>query len=51
MALGMMLPGFAAGALQELMGYYNFFILILCLVPITYLAAGLLRLPEEYGMK
>lgn len=51
MALGMMLPGFAAGALQELMGYYNFFILIICLVPITYLAAGLLRLPEEYGMK
>ena len=34
MALGMMLPGMAAGWLQELVGYQNFFmIIVLCTIP------------------
>ncbi len=31
MALGMMLPGFVSGYLQAMMGYLNFFILVICL--------------------
>jgi MFS transporter, PAT family, beta-lactamase induction signal transducer AmpG len=31
MALGMMLPGFVSGYLQTMMGYLNFFILVICL--------------------
>lgn len=50
MALGMMLPGFAAGWLQELMGYYNFFILVVAIIPVTFLAASLVKIPEDYGM-
>lgn len=51
MALGMMLPGFAAGWLEEMMGYYNFFILIVCLIPVTFVAASLIKIPREYGMQ
>ena len=49
MALGMMIPGMFAGWLQELLGYYHFFIwvMICCIVPV--IAVALLKIDGEYG--
>lgn len=49
MALSMMLPGLFAGALQQAVGYLNFFIIVLCLTPLTFIAAGLIKVDEHYG--
>jgi ampG protein len=49
MALSMMLPGLFAGALQLAVGYLNFFIIVLCLTPLTFIAAGLIKVDEHYG--
>lgn len=51
MALSMMLPGMFAGAIQEHIGYLNFFILTLCLTPLTFLAAALIRVDRDFGIK
>lgn len=51
MALSMMLPGMVAGWLADKMGYYNFFILVMCLVPLTFLAASLIKVPADFGLK
>ena len=53
MALGMMLPGMAAGAIQDLIGYKWFFIWV-CLCTLPGIAASVLvsrRLPADYGKK
>ncbi len=51
MALGMMLPGMAAGWIQEAVGYQNFFIwtMICCLatIGVTYL----IRIDPSFGVK
>jgi PAT family beta-lactamase induction signal transducer AmpG len=51
MALGMMLPGMAAGWLQELLGYNHFFIwVMICAVP-TLAIIPFLKIDKEYGIK
>lgn len=51
MALSMMLPGMVAGWLQQQMGYLNFFILVVALVPFTFLVARLIKVDEDFGKK
>lgn len=51
MALSMMLPGMVAGKLSEMMGYFNFFILVMCLIPFTFLAAAIIKVPADFGIK
>jgi PAT family beta-lactamase induction signal transducer AmpG len=51
MALGMMLPGLFAGALQEAIGYQHFFLwVILSTIP-GFLVASLVRIPAGFGRK
>ncbi len=51
MALGMMLPGMAAGWLQELIGYKHFFnwVMICCVVTIA--VCALIKIDPNYGKK
>ncbi|MBR6339975.1 MAG: MFS transporter [Alloprevotella sp.] len=51
MALSMMLPGMVAGWLQESVGYLNFFIIVMCLTPLTFLAAWMVKVDEGFGKK
>lgn len=51
MALSMMLPGMVAGALADHLGYYSFFVLVMCLVPLTFLAAYIIKIPADFGVK
>lgn len=51
MALGMMLPGMAAGWLQELMGYQHFFLWIMGCCAITFLVTAKLKIDPEFGKK
>lgn len=49
MALGMMLPGMAAGWLQEQLGYQNFFILVMILTIPTLLLIPFMKIDKEFG--
>lgn len=51
MALSMMLPGMVAGWLADTLGYYRFFILVMCLVPLTFFAASIIKIPADFGKK
>lgn len=51
MALGMMLPGMAAGWLQELMGYQGFFLWIMACCAVTIGVAAAVRLPDSAGVR
>ena len=51
MALGMMIPGMAAGWLQEVRGYKLFFIWIMICTLATFGAAALLKIDPEFGKK
>ncbi len=51
MALSMMLPGMFAGWLQEMVGYLNFFIIIMLLVPFTFLVASYVQVDGNFGIK
>ncbi|WP_455672072.1 MFS transporter [Phocaeicola sp.] len=51
MALGMMIPGMAAGWLQELMGYNHFFIWIMVCCAATFGVTALLKIDPEFGKK
>ncbi|HXL00240.1 MAG TPA: AmpG family muropeptide MFS transporter [Dysgonamonadaceae bacterium] len=49
MALGMMLPGMAAGWIQEQLGYHNFFIFILlCSIP-TLVIIPFMKIDPDFG--
>jgi len=51
MALGMMIPGMFSGDIQEAVGYGSFFIWVLvCTIP-SFIAAGFLSIPKEFGRK
>ena len=51
MALGMMIPGMFSGTIQESVGYGSFFVwVVLCTIP-SFIAAGFLRIPREFGRK
>ncbi|MCC8198666.1 MAG: MFS transporter [Tannerellaceae bacterium] len=49
MALGMMIPGMFAGWLQELLGYYTFFVWIMICSVIPAIAVALLKIDPQYG--
>ncbi|OPZ26361.1 MAG: muropeptide transporter [Bacteroidetes bacterium ADurb.BinA174] len=49
MALGMMLPGMAAGWIQEQLGYQNFFILVMILTIPTLLLIPFMKIDKEFG--
>jgi PAT family beta-lactamase induction signal transducer AmpG len=51
MALGMMLPGMAAGWLQEQLGYVGFFIWVCVATIPSFAAAALVRIDPEFGRK
>lgn len=51
MALSMMLPGFKAGWLQEQLGYYQFFVVVMALVPLTFIAASIIKVDPSFGKK
>jgi PAT family beta-lactamase induction signal transducer AmpG len=51
MALGMMLPGMAAGWLQETMGYVSFFILAMACCAVTCLVAAFIKVDPKFGVK
>ena len=49
MALGMMLPGMAAGHIQEWLGYQNFFILLVLLIIPTLALIPFLNVDKDFG--
>jgi MFS transporter, PAT family, beta-lactamase induction signal transducer AmpG len=51
MALGMMLPGMASGWLQEQLGYFNFFVWCCIATLPSFVAAALIRIEPDFGMK
>ena len=51
MALGMMLPGMAAGWLQEILGYQHFFIWIMLCCLATFIVSFFLRIDPAFGKK
>ena len=51
MALSMMIPGLFAGALQESVGYQNFFLIVVATCSVTYIVSSLLKIDPEFGKK
>ena len=51
MALSMMIPGLFAGALQEIVGYRTFFIIVMAFCSVTFITASLLKIDPEFGKK
>ncbi len=49
MALGMMLPGMAAGWIQEQLGYLNFFIFIMIATIPTLLIIPFIKIDKDFG--
>lgn len=49
MALGMMLPGMAAGWIQEQLGYRNFFIMVMILTTPTLLLIPFIKIDKDFG--
>ncbi len=51
MALSMMLPGLVAGTLQETVGYYNFFLIVMACCLVTVAVSALLKIDPNFGKK
>ena len=51
MAMSMMLPGMAAGYLQEWLGYRNFFVMVIMCCAATLGSVLLVRVDPEFGIK
>ena len=51
MALGMMLPGMAAGWLQETIGYRHFFVWTIICCAATFLVCAFIKIDPEFGKK
>lgn len=51
MALGMMLPGMYSGALQEQIGYQNFFLWVIISTIPGFIVAALVKIEPEFGKK
>lgn len=51
MALSMILPGLVSGWIADHLGYYNSFILIMFLMPITFVVTMLIKVPDNFGKK
>ena len=51
MALSMMIPGLFAGALQEMVGYRMFFIIVMAFCSVTFIMSALLKIDPSFGKK
>lgn len=51
MALSMMIPGLFAGALQELVGYRYFFIIVMACCAVTFIVTAFLKVDSDFGKK
>ena len=51
MSLSMMIPGLFAGALQELVGYRHFFIIVMAACALTFIVSAFLRIDPGFGKK
>lgn len=51
MALGMMLPGMAAGWLQETIGYRHFFVWTILCCLVTFIITAFLKIDPQFGKK
>lgn len=51
MALSLMIPGLFAGALQELVGYPAFFVIVCCFCVVTYLVTYFIKVDPTFGKK
>lgn len=51
MALSMMLPGLVAGWLQELVGYFWFFVIVVLLCAMTFIVSAFVKIDPEFGKK
>ncbi|MGB2868511.1 MAG: MFS transporter [Bacteroidota bacterium] len=51
MALGMMLPGMFSGAIQDAIGYKNFFLWVMASTIPGFLVAALVKIDPEFGKK
>ena len=51
MALGMMLPGMFSGALQEYLGYKNFFVWVMLSTVPGFIVAALVKVDPEFGKR
>lgn len=49
MALSMMIPGLFAGALQEAVGYRNFFIIVMACCAVTFIVTSFLKIDPKFG--
>ena len=51
MALSLAVPGITAGWITDNLGYYNSFLVVMGLVPITFWVTSLIKVPNEFGQK
>lgn len=51
MALSMMIPGLVAGYVQELVGYFWFFVIVMALCSITFAVAAFIDIDPNFGKK
>jgi PAT family beta-lactamase induction signal transducer AmpG len=51
MALGMMIPGMFSGALQEAIGYSNFFLWVVASTIPGFIVTALVKIDPEFGIK
>lgn len=51
MALSLMIPGLFAGALQEMVGYPAFFVIVCCFCVVTYLVTYFIKVDPTFGKK
>ncbi len=51
MALSMMLPGLVAGYLQEMVGYFWFFVIVVALCSVTFIVTAFIDIDPEFGKK
>lgn len=51
MALSMMIPGLFAGALQEMVGYRTFFVIVMAFCSVTFIISSLLKIDKNFGKK
>ena len=51
MSLGMMLPGMVSGAIQEWLGYENFFIWVMICTSVTFIVSALIKIDPSFGKK
>ena len=51
MSLSLMIPGLFAGALQEMVGYKNFFVIVVASCLLTFVVASLVKIDANFGKK